>query len=100
MINYSALYKILRMSNLEIKVSFSKCIFTCILRAEDFQQQSLFGWTNLVYYASLSHSLHLQNYTLTWIIQSCKLKLYKVNTGGKKYRYKYNDTTTAWNLLS
>lgn len=98
--NYSELYKLLRMSNLEIKVSFSKCIFTCILRAEDFQPQILFGWTNLVYYASLSHSLHLQNYTLTWIIQSCKLKLYKVNTGGKKYRYKYVDTTTARNLLS
>ena len=95
MINYSELYKLLRMSNLEIKVSFSKCIFTCILRAEDFQKQSLFGWKNLVYYASLSHSLHLQNYTLT-----CKLKLYKVNTGGKKYRYKYVDTTTARNLLS
>ena len=98
--NYSELYKLLRMSNLEIKVSFSKCIFTCILRAEDFQPQILLGWTNLVYYASLSHSLHLQNYTLTWIIQSCKLKLYKVNTGGKKYRYKYVDTTTARNLLS
>ena len=26
MMNYSELYKLLRMSNLEIKVSFSKCI--------------------------------------------------------------------------